>query len=417
VISTSAYDGLGRRITKVVTNCGDLDMTYHFYYSGGEGQSIVELRNGSDMVLKQHVWAALAGGYIDELLENAVNEDPTDGSEQDCELRGWACHDANYNVIGFIDDGAAVLERYEYTPYGQRVVFYSAGSNDPLAHTPTLIPRRVELGGTLQAYGAYAIGHQGLYHDEETGEAIIYNRARMLHTRLGRFTQHDPLGYVDGMSVYEYLQTSPISATDPSGLRVSLIRTTIIPRQISQLFDALRGGRLGANKILGTSNYPSASEVANLAQIDGKMTSEEDVTVDKTMCSSGCAKYVEGEGWVRWDIKIVIIAYQFTVDDMLKAKNGLQSAVNSLNNLIMMHEMDRLNTTRSILQDKYIKFSGLDCTLDGAIQKAGDSYRDQAGKYAKEKGQEWYAAQLRIQRRDRSAMQFLINNIQNIMFN
>jgi RHS repeat-associated protein len=220
VISTSAYDGLGRRIAKVVSNCGDLDMTYHFYY---EGQSIVELRNGSDMVLKQHFWAALAGGYIDELLENAVNEDPTDGSEQDCELRGWACHDANYNVVGFIDDGAAVLERYEYTPYGQRVVFYSAGSNDPLAHTPTLIPRRVELGGTLQPYGAYAIGHQGLYHDEETGETLIYNRARMLHTRLGRFTQRDPLGYVDGMNIYTSVRINPYTYLDPEGTDVITI--------------------------------------------------------------------------------------------------------------------------------------------------------------------------------------------------
>jgi RHS repeat-associated protein len=45
-----------------------------------------------------------------------------------------------------------------------------------------------------------AFGHQGLYHDTATG--LVYNRARMLNPTLGRFNQRDPLGYVDGMSVY-----------------------------------------------------------------------------------------------------------------------------------------------------------------------------------------------------------------------
>jgi len=34
--------------------------------------------------------------------------------------------DANYNVIGLVNNAGGLVERYEYTPYGQRTV-YSRG--------------------------------------------------------------------------------------------------------------------------------------------------------------------------------------------------------------------------------------------------------------------------------------------------
>lgn len=60
----------------------------------------------------------------------------------------------------------------------------------------------------------FAIGHQGLMHDP-TG--LVYNRARMLHPLLGRFTQRDPLGYVDGMSLYAGYHLMSWGL-DPSGM-------------------------------------------------------------------------------------------------------------------------------------------------------------------------------------------------------
>ena len=35
-IQTAQYDGLGRRIKKVVTNSGDLDGTWVYYYNGSQ---------------------------------------------------------------------------------------------------------------------------------------------------------------------------------------------------------------------------------------------------------------------------------------------------------------------------------------------------------------------------------------------
>ncbi len=68
---------------------------------------------------------------------------------------------------------------------------------------------------TEQPYARNPFGHQGLYHDEEAD--LIYNRARMLHPRLARFTQRDPLGYVDGMSAYAYY-AGMRAGVDPYGL-------------------------------------------------------------------------------------------------------------------------------------------------------------------------------------------------------
>jgi hypothetical protein len=37
------------------------------------------------------------------------------------------------------------------------------------------------------------------------------------HPTLGQFLQRDPIGYADGMSLYEYCQCRPIAGTDPTG--------------------------------------------------------------------------------------------------------------------------------------------------------------------------------------------------------
>ncbi|MFA9478962.1 RHS repeat-associated core domain-containing protein [Phycisphaerales bacterium AB-hyl4] len=219
------YDAQGRRIVQRVMNSAYLDMTQHYYYAG---QSVVEVRNGSNIVLKQKLWAGtfnIGDGYIDQLLQVAHNEDPfaTDGSEAQCEIVFYALHDANYNLLALVDEDGTIAERYEYTPYGQRTVYFSPGPNDPLAMAPTTISRRWQVAGVSQPYGLNSVGHQGLSHDEVTG--LVHNRARMLHPRLGRFMQRDPLnqnmpggGYHDGMSLYQYVGSNSLTAYDPEGM-------------------------------------------------------------------------------------------------------------------------------------------------------------------------------------------------------
>jgi RHS repeat-associated protein len=117
--------------------------------------------------------------------------------------------------VGLVDDSGVLVERYEYTPYGRRTVMRGIGSNDPLCSAPSLTSQRLSSGSVIQPYGICEVGHQGLMHDEETD--LIYNRARMLHPILGRFIQRDPLGYVDGLSLYQYVGSAPLMGLDPTG--------------------------------------------------------------------------------------------------------------------------------------------------------------------------------------------------------
>ena len=240
VVQESEYDGQGRRVVKAVKNSVALDATYHYYYTGWR---LIETRSGSDNVLKQHVWGL---AYIDELLVTSLNHDPADGTEDDCEFDYYALQDAHFNLLGMYgldDTGRGVwdsyllvfggvssstatnifrvygglIERYEYTPYGQRTVYFSPGTNDPDAHAPTPISRRWTVSSTSQPYGLNDIGHQGKMHDEATG--LKENSARMYHPRLGRFMQRDPLRYVDGMNLYQYVKSNPLRYSDPDGRR------------------------------------------------------------------------------------------------------------------------------------------------------------------------------------------------------
>ncbi len=48
---------------------------------------------------------------------------------------------------------------------------------------------------------------------------IQYNRNRYLDYYTGRWLTHDPLGYVDGMSLYENIVSNPLIYLDPYGLK------------------------------------------------------------------------------------------------------------------------------------------------------------------------------------------------------
>jgi RHS repeat-associated protein len=109
-------------------------------------------------------------------------------------------------------------EHYEYTPYGERQVFITIGSNDPYALSPFWLSDRKWIGGH-QPYGRNPFGFQGLHHDEETG--LVYNRARMLNPRLKRFNQRDPLGYPDGLNTYAAYHVM-YGGVDPMGNETEL---------------------------------------------------------------------------------------------------------------------------------------------------------------------------------------------------
>ncbi len=62
-------------------------------------------------------------------------------------------------------------------------------------------------------------GYAGYEFDSAlSGAASVYHvRNRVLHARLGRWTRRDPLGYVDGANLYQYVSSNPLAGADPQG--------------------------------------------------------------------------------------------------------------------------------------------------------------------------------------------------------
>jgi len=119
--------------------------------------------------------------------------------------------DANHNVTALVDTDGKVVERYLYDAYGRRHVVNGDEGVDPdggeMAEW-TLDPDNVSDVSNEILYAGYR-------YDPET--ALHQVRHRYYHADLGRFVTRDPDGYVDGMNLYQYCGSGPVSATDPMG--------------------------------------------------------------------------------------------------------------------------------------------------------------------------------------------------------
>ena len=130
------------------------------------------------------------GSYVDELLAIL----PASGVVGE---RKFVHANHLYSVAALIDNAGAVVERYRYDAYGQRIVL--AGD-----------------GVTLRWGSSYGnqVGFTGRYLDKETG--LWHFRARYYSGSLGRFVNRDPLGYVDGRNLYQAYFVP--NKRDPTGL-------------------------------------------------------------------------------------------------------------------------------------------------------------------------------------------------------
>jgi len=114
---------------------------------------------------------------------------------------GWLHYlrDVLGNVVALTDDGGNVVERYRYDPYGRTYIYDADG---------TTLRQASAYGNpfmfTAQRYDAAV----GTYH-------FLY---RTYLPWLGRWGQRDPLGYVDGTNLYEYVRSFPLRYVDPLGL-------------------------------------------------------------------------------------------------------------------------------------------------------------------------------------------------------
>ncbi len=128
--------------------------------------------------------------------------------------------DALGSVVGLLDAGepdatpepvpARLVERYDYDPYGKTYIAHwdpaaGSGSGDWVRHEPD----------EPSAFGNPFMW-TGQRHDVAIG--LYHFPFRTYSPRLGRWLQRDPLGYVDGVNMYEYVVSSPTNFIDALGL-------------------------------------------------------------------------------------------------------------------------------------------------------------------------------------------------------
>jgi RHS repeat-associated protein len=201
------YDGLGRRIARIAIvpgggrGGGTIDVPTDYYYNE-QWQLLEERYNGDVDPRAQYVWHPY---YIDALAVRYWDSD-TDGSYGGTnEGAQYYCQDANYNVTAVTNSLGTVLERYNYTPYGE-VTFLD------------------QIFAPLSTQ-ASAIGNTHLYtgreRDPETG--LQLNRHRYYASHLGRWLTRDPIGYGEGANLYLYVHTRPTTSVDANGLDSMII--------------------------------------------------------------------------------------------------------------------------------------------------------------------------------------------------
>ena len=174
--ATYKYDALNRRIQKVVVSTGS---TTNYYYCCDQA---IEERNATDVVQATYIF----GISVDDVLQMQ---------------RGGNAYYYHKNHLGSVvaltNGSGNLVERYEYDPYGQPS-FFDANDN---------VLSQSAMGNSIL--------FTGRDYDAETG--LYYYRARTMHPDFGRFMQQDPLMYVDGYNLYEYVISNPIMIGDAYG--------------------------------------------------------------------------------------------------------------------------------------------------------------------------------------------------------
>src|SRR5205807_7872868 len=104
----------------------------------------------------------------------------------------FAQQDANWNVTSLADNSGNVQERYVYDPYG----------------AVTVMDNGFNLKGSGSNAGKLSSsGYSWLYLFQDgridTTSMLYHFRARDYSPSLGRWTEPDPAGYIDGANVYQ----------------------------------------------------------------------------------------------------------------------------------------------------------------------------------------------------------------------
>jgi len=273
VILQQEYNGLTRRTVKKADTSvspNGLDQMTVMHYTAG--WQLIEERidySWSSGFTQDATYHTIYGArYIDDVVCRRI--DYTANGSMDATY--YHLTDNQFSTLAILDETANLVERVDYDPYGRarhhhpidvdgdgdydaadstaidNAVYFHAGpincdigvagyiadgdlnrdgviDGDDQTIAGGTRPRAALALGVLSEVGN-VFGFSGYVYNAETpgaggngglGGGMYTVRFRHYDVGMGRWIERDPLGYVDGMSLYEYVGGMPLRALDPFG--------------------------------------------------------------------------------------------------------------------------------------------------------------------------------------------------------
>ncbi|MBL8891621.1 MAG: RHS repeat-associated core domain-containing protein [Planctomycetaceae bacterium] len=186
---TFEYDALGRRVSRSHSS-GNV-----VYVHAGQ-QVIADYARGA--VTSSPTYRYVYADYVDEPILRHTGTATTLPTTGDNAL--YYHRNQQYSIIGLTNAAGTLVERYSYTAYGTLGIY--------------------DASGTVRTTSTYANRYTYTGREYDADLNLYHFRARWYDPSTGGFISRDPLGYVDGMSLYRgYFGVKDV---DPNGrLRVA----------------------------------------------------------------------------------------------------------------------------------------------------------------------------------------------------
>jgi RHS repeat-associated protein len=197
---TYIYNGMEQLVSRVSQSPAAPIGTIHYIYDL-DGHLIAEANGSTGAITRVYIWLPANDNRNDTLAENMLGTAANDNATPDLPLA----------VVDIAGTTQTLL--HVHTDHLGRPTRMTNAAK------ATVWSANYKPWGEVQAITGTAtqnLRFPGQYFQIETG--LAYNWHRSYDPVTGRYTQPDPLGFVDGPSVYAYAGSSPWMFTDREGL-------------------------------------------------------------------------------------------------------------------------------------------------------------------------------------------------------